>query len=363
MAEQREYRILTINLGSTSSSVSVFDGSEEILHVDTAHSLEEPQRYPDITQQAKYRLSWILQALKQKNIPLESIEAIAARGIGKMGRYQAGAYRVSSQLAEDAKKAPHAGMAAGALIAYELSSQYGIPAYLYDVVRTDEITDIARISGVPAIERSGATHTLNTKAVARQAAAENGTSYEKVTYILCHLGGGISTSLHQKGRIVDVTSTDEGTFSADRSGRVPCEKLLALFQSGKYSGKELKKLLRGQAGLIGYLGTNDCIEIERRMADGDEYAGLIYKAMAYQTAKDIGALAAAAKGKVDGIILTGGIAHSDVFTGWLTDYVSFIAPVIRKPGSMEMRALQQGVLRVLTGREQAKEYIVGKTVL
>lgn len=359
----KSYRILTINLGSTSSSVSVFDGDTEVSKIDVAHTLEELSHYKSIAEQTAFRRELIVRALEQKQIDPKTIDAIAARGIGKMGRYQAGAYRVDARLAEDAKSAPHAGMACGALIAYELSEAYGIPAYLYDVVRTDEIDDIARISGVPAIERSGATHTLNTRAIARQVAAEQGKCYEQATYLLCHLGGGISTSLHRNGRIVDVTSMDEGTFSADRAGRVPCEKLLALSLSGKYDAQTLKKMLRGKAGLIGYLGTNDCIEIERRIQNGDQTAERVYRAMAYQTAKDIGALAAIACGKLDAIILTGGIAHSALFTGWLKEYVSFIAPVICKPGSIEMQALQRGVLRVLTGQEQAKNYIPGQTVL
>ncbi|MBQ6314107.1 MAG: butyrate kinase [Mogibacterium sp.] len=360
--KDNRFRILTINLGSTSSSVCVFDGDEVKCKIDVAHSLEDLKQYSSIDDQVSFRKRLITEALEGDGIELGSIDAIAARGIGRMGRYNAGAYRVSAELAADARNAAHKGMAAGALIAYEMSSEYNIPAYLYDVVRTDEITDIARISGVPVIERSGATHTLNTKAVGRQVAEENGCSYEDVTYIMCHLGGGISTSLHSHGRIIDVTSTDEGTFTADRSGRVPCESLLKIALSGKYSDQELKTMLRGNAGLIGYLGTNDCIEIERRIAEGDTKADLVYRAMAYQTSKDIGSLAAIACGKVDAIVLTGGIAYSDMFTGMITDYVSFIAPVIRKPGSIEMEALQRGVERVLRGKEQALEYLPGITV-
>lgn len=360
--EDKSYRILTINLGSTSSSVSVFDGENEVSKIDVAHSLEELNQYPSIEEQVEFRKGLIIEALEAASIDMNSVDAIAARGIGAMGRYMAGAYVVNKALAEDASKAAHKGMASGAMIAYELSAAYDIPAYLYDVVRTDEITDIARVSGVPAIERSGATHTLNTKAVGRVAAEELGLTYETSTLIMCHLGGGISTSLHRNGRIEDVTSTDEGTFTADRSGRVPCEKLLQLALSGKYEPAELKKMLRGKAGLIGYLGTNDCIEIEKRIAEGDEYAKLIYEAMAYQTAKDIGALSAAACGKVDAIVFTGGIAYSDYFTGMLTDYVSSIAPIVRKPGSIEMQALSRGVARVLNGKEIAHEYVVGETV-
>ena len=357
------HRILVINLGSTSSDAAVFEGEQEIVSLSVSHTTEELDRCPDAEAQMVMRKALIEEVLREKGVPLSSIQAIAARGIGATGRYSAGAYRVSARLAEDAKTALHKGMAAGALLAYQWSEELGIPAYLYDVVWTDEITEVARVSGTPAILRSGATHTLNTKAVARQTAADLGRSYGDVTFIMCHLGGGISTSLHQNGRIVDTTATDEGTFSADRSGRLPCDKLMRLFLSGKYSESELKAMLRGKAGLIGYLHTNDCREIERRIAGGDKEAELIYRAMAYQTAKDIGALAAAACGRVDAIVLTGGIAHSQLFTGWITEYVGFIAPVLLRPGSMELLALARGVGRVLNGEETAQEYLPGETVL
>lgn len=355
--------ILVINLGSTSSDVAVFENGKKIFGKSLAHSIDELGKYKDIDEEVQFRKSLIKQALSENNIDMKNIDAIAARGIGCMGRYSAGAYLINAEMSKDAHKAKHRGMASGTIIGFELSEEFGIPAYVYDVVRTDEIDDIARISGVPVIERSGATHTLNTKAVARLVAEEMGKTYETVTLLMCHLGGGISSSIHKEGRIIDVTSTDEGTFTADRSGRVPCEKLLGVFLSGKYTDNELKVMLRGKAGLIGYLGTNDCIEIEKRIEAGDTEAELVYRAMAYQTAKDIGALAAVVSGKVDAIVLTGGIAYSKLFTQWISDYVSFIADVIVKPGSMELEALNNGVLRVLNETEQAKPYQVGETVL
>lgn len=356
------YRILCINLGSTSSQAAVFEAGADIADIEVSHSAEDLKAHAGIPAQTALRKGLIEKLLAEKSIDLHNIDAIAARGIGMQGRYQAGAYRVSREMAHDALNARHVGLGVGTQIAYAWQEEYGIPAYLYDVVQTDEITDVARVSGTPLITRSGATHTLNTKAVARKVAAELGKTYENVTFIMCHLGGGISTSLHHNGRIVDVTSVDEGTFTPDRSGRVPCVKLLQMALSGKYQPENLKAMLAGNAGLIGYLGTNDCREIEQRIAQADKQAELIYKAMVYQTAKDIGALSAAACGRVDGIVLTGGIAYSSLFTGWLREMVSYLAPVIVYPGSMEMDALYQGVSRVLEGTETAKEYRLGETV-
>lgn len=352
-----------LNLGSTSSQISVFENEDEIASISISHTLEELNANPGIDGQFKMRKRIIEKVLAEKNFVFESFDAIAVRGMGAPGRYCAGAYLVDDRLAEDALLGNHVGLASASIIANDWSKQYGIPAYLYDVVATDEIWDIARISGTPAIERVGSVHTLNTRAVARQVAKDHGKKYEDMTLVLCHLGGGISTSLHQNGRIVDGFATDEGTFTPDRSGRLPLKKLVKLCMSGDYDKKEINAMLTGKAGLIGYLGTNDCREIEARIKQGDKKAELVYHAMAYQIAKDIGSLVAVAKGKVDAIVLTGGIAFSELFTGWIKEYVSFLAPILLYPGSMEMEALAQGIIRVLDGEEEAKKYLPGETVL
>lgn len=356
-------RILTINMGSTSSNVSVFDDDQEIFKLSKEHTVESLEACKNLDDEFDMRRVIVEEELNKANISLSSIDAIAARGTGVYGRYHSGAYIVDEKMANDARKARHHGLAIGTLMAYEWSKQLGIPAYLYDVVRTDEIDDIARISGMPLIVRSGATHTLNTRAVAREVAESMGKDINNSTFIMCHLGGGISTSLHKNGKIVDVTSIDEGTFSPDRCGRVPGFKLVDLCYSGKYEKQEIIKLMQGNSGMIAYLGTNDCREVEARIENGDNDVKLIYEAMAYQLAKDIGSLAAIACGKIDAIVLTGGIAYSTVFTQWVKDYVSFIAPVIVRAGSIEMQALERGINRVLDGLEEAKPYIVGKTVL
>lgn len=361
--EQKQKRILAINLGSTSSMVSVFEDETAIAEISISHTMEEITAYPGIDGQYQMRKVLVEQALKKREISFTSLDAIAVRGMGAPGRYSAGAYLIDDCLVEGSRQGVHVGLAAAPIMANDWSKQYHIPAYLYDVVGTDEIFDVARISGSPLIERSGSVHTLNTRAVARQVAKDMGRHYEDVTMILCHLGGGISTSLHQNGRIVDGLATDEGTFTPDRSGKLPLKKLVKLCMSGKYDEKQIGRILTGDAGLIGYLGTNNCKEIEARIQQGDAKADLVYRAMAYQIVQDIGAMAAVAKGKLDGIVLTGGIAYSELFTGWIKEYVHFFAPVILYPGSMEMLALVRGVTRVLAGQETAKRYIPGETVL
>lgn len=359
----QENRILVVNLGSTSSKISVFDGDLEVFTQNFDHSLKEIKAHPGIDGQYEMRKSLIEKTMLKNGFVFKDFNAIAVRGLGAPKRYHGGAYLIDDVVAQEARQGFHVGMALGAIIANDWSKQYDLPAYLYDVVYTDEFQDVARISGSPLIERSGAVHTLNARAVARQVASDQGRLYEEMIYIVCHLGGGISTSLHQYGHIVDGFATDEGAFTPDRTGKLPLKKFLKLCKSGRYSDQELNKLIQGNGGLIGYLGINDCKEIEQRIADGDEHATLVYKAMAYQVAQDIGTMAVVAKGKMDAIIITGGIAYSKMFTGWIKEYVAFLAPIVLVPGSMEMQALARGVNRVLNGEEKANRYILGETVL
>lgn len=355
--------ILVVNLGSTSSKIAVFYGDMRTFDSSFDHSLEDIKKYPGIDGQYSMRKLLIEKTLADNGFTFYDFDAIAVRGLGAPRRYHGGAYIVDDVVAREARQGFHIGMALGAIIANDWSKQYNIPAYLYDVVYTDEFQDIARISGCPLIERSGAVHTLNARAVARQVAAEQGKEYKDVTYIVCHLGGGISTSLHFQGRIIDGFATDEGTFTPDRTGKLPLKKFHELCTGGKYGEQEINKLIQGNGGLIGYLGINDCREIETRINDGDEKALLVYRAMAYQVAQDIGAMATAAKGNLDAIILTGGIAFSEMFTNWVVEYISFLAPIIVFPGSMEMQALARGVNRVLNNEEMAYQYVLGETVL
>jgi butyrate kinase len=245
----------------------------------------------------------------------------------------------------------------GAILAFHLAQPLGIPAYIYDPITVDELEDIARLSGLAELERKSAWHALNGRAVALKCAAAIGMQYGNVNLIVAHLGGGISIGIHRHGRVVDMMRDDEGSFSPERAGRVPCGDLIELCYS--IDRDTMRKKLRGRGGLISYLGTSSALEIEERIAKGDARAKLIYEAMAYQIAKGIGDLSTVVYGEVDAIALTGGIAGSALITGWIRERVEFIAPVHVFPGENELEALAQGTLRVLRGEEIAHEYDLG----
>ena len=274
-------------------------------------------------------------------------------------RVKSGAYVVNETMLDTLKNKPAMEHASnlGAPIAYAIAQAAGVKAYIYDSVRTDELHDIARISGIPEIERTSTSHVLNTRAMAIKAAKKYGKKYQDMNIVVAHLGGGISLNVHEKGRIVDIISDDEGPFSPERAGRLPCTALIELCYSGKYDKKTMLKRIRGNGGLKAYLGTVDAREVEKMIESGDEKAKLIYEAMAYQIAKGIGELATVVEGKVDLIILTGGIAYSKLITSWVKKRVEYIAPVEIMPGENEMESLAYGILRVLRGEEKAREYI------
>ena len=272
---------------------------------------------------------------------------------------KSGAYRVNDIMVDRLKNRPvfeHASNL-GALIAYEVANITDIPAYIYDSVRVDELEDIARISGMPDIPRTSTNHVLNSRAMAMKVAKKYGKNYDEINCIVAHLGGGISINVQEKGKMIDIISDDEGTFSPERAGRVPCKGLIDLCYSGKYDEKTMHKKLRGNGGLKAYLNTHDAREVEKRIENGDKYAELVYEAMAYQVAKGIGELATVVEGNIDYIIITGGIAYSKTFTDWIIKRVKFIAPIEIMPGENEMESLALGTLRVLRGEEEANEYM------
>lgn len=246
----------------------------------------------------------------------------------------------------------------GGILAYEISRAIGKKSFIVDPVVVDEMQDVARISGLKEIERKSIFHALNQKAVARKYAKSIDRKYEDLNLIVAHLGGGVSVGTHEKGRVIDVPNAldGEGPFSPERAGSLPVGDIVNICFSGEYTKEEVKKMLKGNGGIVSYLNTNDAREVEERIKDGDQYAKLIYYAMAYQVAKEIGASAAVLKGKVDGIIITGGIAYDKLFTSWIEERVSFIGPVIVYPGEDELTALAEGGLRVLRGEEEAKIY-------
>jgi len=356
---QDTYRLLIINPGSTSTKIAIYDNEKPVLEQTLRHSNEELAPYSTIIDQYEFRKNVILDTLNSNGINISKLNAVVGRG-GLLKPMEGGTYRVNDRMLEDLRNAimgQHASNL-GAIIANEIASQLGIPAFIVDPVVVDEMDDIARLSGMPEISRKSILHALNQKAVARRAAADLGKKYEDLNLIVAHMGGGISVGAHRKGRVVDVNNAldGEGPFSPERAGGLPVGGLIKLCYSGKYTLEEMKKKLVGKGGLVAYLGTNDGREVTKMIEAGDKNAELVYEAMAYQVAKEIGACAAVLEGKVDAVCITGGLAYDSRLMGWIKERVEFIAEVRIYPGEDEMIALAQGGLRVLRGEEQAKEY-------
>ena len=356
---QDVFRLLIINPGSTSTKIAVFDNEKPVLEQTLRHSNEELAPYATIIDQYEFRKNVILDTLNTNGINIAKLSAVVGRG-GLLKPMEGGTYIVNSKMVEDIKYAPMGQHASnlGAVIADEIAAQLGIPAYIADPVVVDEMDEVARVSGIPEIKRISIFHALNQKAVALRAAAELNSKYEDLNLIIAHLGGGISVGAHRKGRVVDINNAldGEGPFSPERAGGLPVSGLIGLCYSGKYTMDEMKKKVTGKGGLVAHLGTNDGREVVKRIETGDKKAELVYKAMAYQVAKEIGACAAVLEGKVDAVCLTGGLAYDQNLTDWIKERVEFIGDVRIYPGEDEMIALAEGGLRVLRGEEAAKEY-------
>ncbi|MBQ9567803.1 MAG: butyrate kinase [Lachnospiraceae bacterium] len=349
---------LIINPGSTSTKIAVFEDETMLFDKTLRHSTEEISQYDTIFDQKEFRKNIILDFLKEQNFDIATLDMVVGRG-GLVKPIPGGTYRVSDALMEDLKIGPQGQHASnlGGVLAREIADSIGKPSFIVDPVAVDELQPIARVSGMPEIERNSIFHPLNQKAMARRYAKENGKKYEDINVIVAHMGGGVSVGAHRKGQVVDVSNALEGdgAFSPERAGGLPVGPLLRLCFSGKYTEKELYKKLVGGGGFNAYLGTNDMQEVTK-MAETDEKAKLLFDAFVYQVSKDIGARAATLKGEVDAIILTGGIAYGNKVTDGIKDYVGWIAPVVVYPGEDELLALAQGGLRVLNGEEEAKEY-------
>lgn len=350
--------ILVINPGSTSTKIAIFNQEgKEIFKETISHSAEEFSQFKSLSEQGSVRKKIILDTLKKKNIDTDSLKAIIGRG-GVLKPLKAGTYEVNDKLIFDLKNSPieHASNLGG-IITSEIAKTVDVPAYIADPVSVDEFTDIARISGLKGIERKSLLHTLNIRANAFRYAKEQSKKLEELNLIIAHLGGGISIAPIEKGKIIDVNNAnDGGPFSPERTGALPNKALIHLCYSGKYSEKELNKLITHQGGLVSYLGTNDLREVIKMIEKGDNYAKLIFEGMCYQIAKEIGAMAIVLKGKVEVIILTGGVAHSEILINRIKDRVGWIAPIVVYPGEEEMKALAEAVIRVIKGEEKVKIY-------
>ncbi|MBM7660915.1 butyrate kinase [Bacillus mesophilus] len=357
--QEREYRILVINPGSTSTKIGVFSDEVSIFEKTIRHDADYISTFASIIDQYEFRKQTILEALDHEGINSSKLHAVCGRG-GLLRPIEGGTYDVNEQMLEDLKKG-YSGQHAsnlGGIIAFEIASGLNIPSFIVDPVVVDELDEIARISGVAEIERKSIFHALNQKAVARRVAKSIGKPYEELSLIVTHMGGGITVGAHQNGRVIDVNNGlhGDGPFSPERAGTVPAGDLVSMCFSGEYYRDEVMKKLVGQGGLVGYLGTNDAVKVEDMISSGNEKAKLVYDAMAYQVAKEIGSAAAVLYGKVDRIILTGGLAYGKEFVNSITDRVKWIADVIVQPGENELQALAEGALRVLKGEESAKSY-------
>ncbi len=354
-----KYKVLVINPGSTSTKIAVFEDEKEILTETIRHNHEVLSKFDTIADQYEFRTGIIEEALKNNGIETSSLSAVIGRG-GLLNPIPGGVWNVNKKMLADLKAGVMGEHASnlGGIIAFNLAEKEGIPSYIADPVVVDELDDLARISGHPHVKRLSIFHALNQKASARKAAAELGKEYEQCNFIVAHMGGGISVGAHRKGAVTDVNNAlnGDGPFSPERSGGLPAGQLTEICFSGRYSKKEVLKMLKGNGGLKAYLGTADGSEVENRIKEGDETALLIYRAMGYQVAKEIGALAAALKGRIDGIVLTGGLAYSRLLTDFIKDHISFLGRIFEYPGENEMEALRDGALRVLRGMETPGNY-------
>ncbi|KAB3527187.1 butyrate kinase [Alkaliphilus serpentinus] len=350
--------VLTINPGSTSTKVAMFKGQENLLQTNLNHLPEELDKFAKMADQYEFRRNIILDWMKENGFELNELIAVVGRG-GLLRPLPGGAYKVTDAMIKDLKigyQGEHASNLGG-LIAKSIAEMEGIDAYIVDPVAVDEFEAIARISGMPEIQRRSLGHALNIKAVSHRVAAELGKRFHELNFLVAHLGGGITVAPVRKGRLIDYNNANEmGPFSPERAGGLPVGDVAKLCFSGNYTHPEFKNKLRGKGGMTAYLGTNDARDVEKMIQAGDEKAKLVFDAMAYQISKEIGAMATVLQGEIDAIILTGGLAHSKRLTDHIIERIGFIAPVKIHAGEDEMKALNEGALRVLNGEEKAKIY-------
>jgi butyrate kinase len=352
--------ILTINPGSTSTKIAVYDGTKTVFTETIRHDHKEIEKYAHIIDQYEFRARLIENALKAHSVEVTSLKAIVGRG-GLIKPVQGGVIAVNEKMIADLKEAKRGEHASnlGGIIAYDIAQKINVPAFIVDSVMVDEMQDVARLSGLPELERISIFHALNQKATARRAAKELGKKYDEVNLVVAHMGGGISVGAHRRGRVVDVNNAlnGDGPFSPERTGDLPVSSLVKLCFSGKFTEKDIQKKIKGQGGLVAYLGTSDARDVEKMVDAGNKNAQLVYEAMAYQVAKEIGAMTVAVGEKLDGVVLTGGLAYDKRFVSWITNRIGFLGRLFIYPGEDEMEALRDGALRVLAGEEKAQEYL------
>ena len=351
--------ILAINPGSTSTKIAVFENEKNLFSETVEHDANLIKTFSSVFDQYEFRLAEILKILKKNNFDISKLSAVIGRG-GYIKPVKSGTYAVKQIMVNDLKIARYGEHASnlGAIIAFEISKKYNIPAYITDPTIVDEMSDIAKITGVPEISRKSQWHPLNQKACARRAALEMGITYENANFIVAHLGGGITVAAHEKGIAVDVNDGlwGDGPFSLQRSGKLPVSSLVELcFQEGATFASIKKKLLYN-SGLLSYCGTTDARKIEKEILNGNKKFALVFKALAYNISKEIGSLAIVLKGCIDAIVITGGLAYVKTLVDWIKEYVGFLGRLIIYPGGFEMEAMSGAADRVLNNKEKVSDY-------
>jgi butyrate kinase len=351
--------ILALDPGSSSTKIGIYTAGN-ISKANIAHPREEIDRFAAIHDQLGYRLQVIENYLQTSGLASRAFDAVVGRG-GLIRPVEGGVFRVNDLMLNDLKNGLNGQHASnlGGLLAHEFALRHTCAAFIVDPVMVDELWPEARLSGLSGISRRSIFHALNQKASARMVAGKMGSSYDAVNLIVAHMGGGISVGAHRQGKVVDVNNAlnGDGPFAPERTGGLPLDGVLGLLQDGKYTIAELNEKITRTGGVYSYLGIVDMQEVERRAQRGDEAANGVLNGLIYQVAKEVGSLAAALSGRVDGIVLTGGLAHSDLITDKIREKVAFIAPVWIEPGEYEIEALISGALRVLHGEEPAREYL------
>lgn len=353
------FKILAINPGSTSTKIGIYEDEKPVLIETLRHSVDDLKDYHKVVEQVPYRLDLIEKLFKEKNININSFDAIVARGGLIDSLPCGGTYEINDKMLNDllnAKNGDHASNLGG-ILARNIGDRIGVKSYTVDPTVVDEMFEFAKYSGCPELPRYSKFHVLNQKAVAKRYAKENGKKYEDVNVIVCHMGGGISVGAHLHGKVVDVNNTldGEGPFTPERTGTLPTGDLVKLCYSGKYTFEEMYQKVMGKGGLVAYCGTNSFRDVQEQ-ADKDPKVKSIVNGFVYDISKFIGAMSIALKGKVDAIILTGGIAYNKETTDAISEYVKHIAPVVIYPGEDELLSLVQGTLRVLNKEEELNNY-------
>lgn len=357
---RKKFLILALNPGSTTTKFALFKNEKPIFTESIHHSTRKLKEFKEILDQYQFRREAILKILRKKRIDLSILDAIVGRG-GLLKPVPSGTYRINKKMLRDLHIRMRGGHSSnlGGVLAYDMAKELSIPSFIVDPVVLDEFEPLARISGLPELKRKSIFHALNQKAVARKVAKKFfKKDYKKLNFIVVHLGGGVSVGAHRRGRVIDVNNAldGEGPFAPRRAGTLPAGDLVRLCYSKKYTLNEILKKIIYRGGLTAHLGTSNVQEIQKRIARGDKKARIIFQAMAYQVAKEIASMASVLKGRIDAIILTGGLAQSELLIKWIKERIEFLGRVILYPGEEELEAMAQGALRVLRGREKARKY-------